>query len=335
MPTVLLDARVDRGGVGRYAGHIQSGLEGLGDFHPVIISRARSWLDMPFTPWASVSVARAARTAGADLIHGLHLEIPRSASLPRVVTIHDVIPLEHPASMPSALRRAIFKAILRRSISHADRVIVPSRATATDLVRHGFEGRRVTVIPNAVDPTFEPLTPPEKEIARARFAEGSPYVVGFAQAKAHKNARVLQRVGALIRNEIRFVARTQGESSRDAPVVSGKLSDAELRLLLGGAETMVFPSLIEGFGLPVAEAAACDTAVVCGSRLGVLEELGDAVVQVNVSDPGAIARAVLDLVSDDRGREQRASKAGAIARSLTIQRMARATVDVYESILGT
>lgn len=335
---ILLDLPLSKGGVARYGLEL---VEGLRRSDPTLqislVQRPTMGVDRAFTPWGRGWVGLRAAATGQRLIHGLHFELPPTR-LPAVVTVPDLIPLEFPASMPNPLYRGLFERILRRSIKRADAVIVPSERTKETMTAYAISTEDVTVIPHGVSRAFSPLQPVDRMRARARFAEGLPYVACISSFKAHKNLAVIPRVADLVSDDnLRVVVAghhgiPQGSTNETLRLL-GRLDDADLRDFLAGAETLLIPSHVEGFGLPALEALACGTPVVCGPGLGALPYLREALVEVDVSDPGAIAIAIRRLVETPL-RARLSDEGLAIAERMSIQKMCGRTLDVYLKVLG-
>jgi glycosyltransferase involved in cell wall biosynthesis len=328
----LLDARMAVGGVGRYRDELVGGLREVAPHLRVSVlerRRSRRWgRDAPFTPWGRTAVAREALRTGADVVHGLHLELPAMPG-PSVVTVHDVIPLVYPGAMPNPVARAYFRGMLARSLARADKVIAPSHSTAGDLVRHGAPHRKIEIIPIGVGGRFRPLDESDRERARSRYARGRPYVASVAEARAHKNRRVLAEVAHLL-PDTTFVCR--GSRLRGAPGnlwFLERLSMEDLALFYAGAELLLMTSLIEGYGLPALEAAACATPVLAGRRVGVAAYLEAGVVVVDPADPRGVATRVAGVWSDASMRRDLAEAARSAASRLTTSGMARATAELY------
>lgn len=333
---VLIDHRMHRGGVGRYGRDLIAGLRDLGRYELEVEGAAAGdgFRTSPFTPWGRRAVGAKARSIGADLIHGLHLELPEAPAIPKVVTIHDVIPMSHPASMPDPGRRWVFRQILARSLRRAAVVIVPSAATAEALADRGADPAKLVVVPNGVGAVFRSLTERERGLARRRFGGGRPYVASITGRAAHKNAGLLQDVASGGLGDVELAV------GGDAPPLDrirrvGRLSDEELRLFYGGAELFLLPSLLEGFGLPVVEALACGTPVVCGSGVGAAVYVNEGVHLVDLTDADMVRAAVLALLGDDARRSSMARSGAEQASLLSVARMASATADVYDSVLGS
>lgn len=340
MARVLLDFRVQSGGAGRYGRELAAALGRAGadvDVHVAVFDGGRPpWSAAPFTPWGRARVARRARAWRADLVHGLHAEAGRPRGVPTVVTVQDLIPLDHPPSVPGALRRRLFARTVGASVRGAARVIAPSPATAAALVGHGLApAAKVEVVAHGVAAVFRPLPSAEREQARRRFASGRRYVASIGHHRAHKNLGVLAQAAALVLGGHGVVWATLGpdRGPEGARAVTA-LDDEGLRRFYAGAEVLVLPSLIEGFGFPVVEAMACGTPVVCGPGVGALAYVADGALAVDVTDPTAVARAVGRLLEDDDLRDGLAEAGGRAAGDLTVERMAARTLAVYAEALG-
>lgn len=332
---VVVDVRIAGGGVGRYGRTL---LEGLRRAEPELTVRAvgpgrglRRLARAPLTPWGRLAVRAVARRLSPDVLHGTHVELPPAVGIPSVVTIFDVIPLVHPDSMPSRARRREYRRLLDAALRRAERIVVPSEATATALRRHGVEAARLALVPPGIDPVFRPSSEAERRQARGRFAAGRPYAAASVTDRAHKNAPVLAAAAKLL------------DSRAGVPVISsgpplpglrplrfaGRLSDPELRAFYAGAEVVAVPSLVEGFGLPAAEALACGVPVVCGPGLGALPYLRPGTVVIDVSDPESLAEGLYRLVTDQDERIRLGDAGCTAATALSVESMAAKTADVY------
>jgi alpha-1,3-rhamnosyl/mannosyltransferase len=331
---VLLDARVGAGGVGRYARTLASGLRDTRAETEVKLVDYRSFGYKLFSPWGRRAVGRLGDSWGADVVHGLHLELAPSRAT-GIVTIHDLIPLLYPDSMPNPVRRRLFSRIVRQSAERATAVIAPSFMTRDDLVRFGIAREKIEVIPLAADDIFTPTTPDEVDLARRRFGGGKPYVASVVSDRPHKNVAGLSRAARIIRETLNLSTVACGPAMPGTGPLSfvNGLSDQDLRFFFGGAVATIVPSTIEGFGLPIVEAMACGSPVICGPRVGAVDFVHRGVTVVDTSDAAAMAAAIAALASDEAGRDRESAAAAESAAMLRPGRMATSTLELYQRVV--
>ena len=237
--------------------------------------------------------------------------------------------------MRNPLRRRVFRSLVERSVQAASVVIVPSERTAEALQRLGAPEREVQVIPLGVSEVFRPIPQDDKVAARARFADDKRYVAALYHSKPHKNlSSLFAAAQSLGPDDAAVVCAGAANLAPGSVRFTGFLSDDDLRMFYGGAEAFVLPSLVEGFGLPALEAAACGTPVVLGAGAGALPYIREAAEVVDVTSPSEIASALARLLHDHDHREELAARAVEIAQRLTIEATAQATLEVYETVLG-
>ncbi|HEX2192801.1 MAG TPA: glycosyltransferase family 1 protein [Acidimicrobiales bacterium] len=329
-PTIVLDARMRRGGGDRYVTELCAHLPATGQAALRLVTEPA-----PYRPWGLWAVARECARAGADLLHGLHVEVAPVAA-PAVVTIHDVLPLEFPASMPGRARRRVYRRTLDTALARAWRVIVPSEATARAVVRHGADADRVRVVPLGTGPQFRPAPVARRQEARGRFAGGRRYVVAMIGSRAHKNlagaVAAADRLGA--DGDLDVLAPGGRPGGRAGAIrFLGRLADPALVELFAGAEATLVPSHVEGFGLPVLESLACGTPVVCGEAVGALSWLRPGVLVVDPADSRETADALRGLAFDGALRDALSEAGRAAAAPLSAEAMATATFAVYREVL--
>lgn len=338
MVTYLLDGRMDVGGVGRYRDELVTGLGAVASDGSVLVlrrsGRGRFGLDAPFTPWGLKRVAHRAQGCDATLVHGLHLEVPSVPGIPAVATVHDLIPLEFPRSMPNPLRRAYFKVLLGSSLERAARIIAPSEQTASSLLRRGAEPHIIEVIPIGIGPPFTTMGVDARARGRERYSGGRPYVAAVAEGRAHKNRKALFKVASLLPDVLLLCRGTPSNAAPGNVRFIDRLSIEDLALFYAGAEVLLMSSIIEGYGLPALEAAACGTPVICGPTVGVRPYLGKGVLQADPLDPNDMAEWVSKVVVDEGCRAEASDAARLAAAGLTQAAMAKATLEVYAQIVG-
>jgi glycosyltransferase involved in cell wall biosynthesis len=231
--------------------------------------------------WYPFGLARRAR--GLDLLHCTTFRAPRRPPVPLVVTVHDLALLRHPEAFPTWHRRTGVPA-LRSAVRVADAVVAVSAFTRDELgALLDVPAGKVRVVPNGVDPLFTPHGP---------AAPGS-FVLAVGTLEPRKNLGAVVTAATLAGVELRVVGAA-GWGGVTVPGWLGRASDDELAALYRGARCLVYPSLYEGFGIPVLEAMACGTPVVT-SRGGATEEVaGGAAVLVDATDPDAIAAGIAE-----------------------------------------
>jgi glycosyltransferase involved in cell wall biosynthesis len=291
---------------------------------------------------------RIARDRGVDLLHSLASTGPIRGRFHKVVTIHDLIYRIYPeahAGIKSKGMGVLVPLAARRS----DRVITPSSTTRDDVVRLlKVPEERVDVVHEGVRrPTIDPSESPGQ--LRARLNLGTrPLVLTLSAKRPHKNLERLLEAIKLIPAERRPLLllpgyRTPWESALRHHAIDlgidgdvrflGWVPTSELEALFAAADCFVFPSLYEGFGLPVLEAMARGVPVACSDRGALREVAGDAARLFDPENPAAIAEAVAELLAD-RSESERLAKAGRVrAEAFTWERTARATLAAYARTL--
>jgi len=214
---------------------------------------------------------------GADVLHCPTFRGPFHSDTPLVVTVHDLAVLRHPEWFNRWTRRYSRRAV-PKVIGAADRVIAVSEQTADELrALLAVPDAKIRVVPNAVEDVFTPEGP---------RAEGD-FVLAVGTLEPRKN---LDRIAAAVDVELR-VAGARGWGGVEPPANVtwlGEVSDEELAALYRGARCLVYASLYEGFGIPVAEALACGCPVVTSLGSPMVELAGNDAVYVDPYDVASI-----------------------------------------------
>jgi glycosyltransferase involved in cell wall biosynthesis len=261
------------------------------------------------------------RSAGSlDVLHCPTFRAPVRSSVPVVVTVHDLAVLRHPGTFNQWTRRYSRLAVPRVARA-ARRVIAVSDFTRREIVDLlGVPAERISVIPNAVGDPFAPDGP---------AAEGD-YVLAVGTLEPRKNLAVAQQAADRLGVELRVVgARGWGDVQVDGWL--GRVADEELARLYRGARCLVYPSLYEGFGIPVLEAMACGTPVVTSTGGATEEVAGSAAVLVDPHDPVVIASGIEEAAAR---RDELRTRGLERAAQFTWERVAAETWAVYEEAVG-
>jgi glycosyltransferase involved in cell wall biosynthesis len=348
-PGVELVAFTARHGRAAVARALESfGLTGTDGLDPVRLALPRpllydSWNVLAFPPLGVLHPA----LREVDLVHAPSLAVPPRGDTPLVVTVHDAAPILFPETYPLRGRwfhERGFAAAARR----ADVVIALTQASALEISEHtSVPADRIRIVPHGVEQEMMD----DDDVAEACHAIGIgdvPYVLWVGTLEPRKGLPTLvDAFGAVVESGLphRLVvvgshgwldtadavavqARTLGERICS----TGPVSDHTLRALYRGADLFAFPSLHEGFGLPVLEAMAQGTAVVC-SDLPVLREVGEeAVGYAAPGDVTAWKDVLVPLLRDDAGRTALAHAGRARAEGFTWERCAARTRAVYRTV---
>ncbi len=272
--------------------------------------------------WYPAGLPRAAR--GADVLHCPTYRGPLSARLPLVVTVHDLALFRHPEAF-NRWSRLYGPSVIPRVLRAARRIVAVSDFTRRELVDllHLPE-ERIRVIPNAVDHTFT---------ADGPAADGD-YVLAVGTLEPRKNLPRLVEAARRVGVELRVVGERgwgRVDVGGDGVRWLGRVPDEELARLYRGARCVAYPSVYEGFGIPVLEAMACGAPVVT-SRGGATEEVADgAAVLVDPLDPAEIAAGIERAAAE---REALGRRGVERARAFRWRDVAEATVAVYREAAG-
>jgi glycosyltransferase involved in cell wall biosynthesis len=294
-----------------------------------------------------------------DVVHSLRTALPPRTRVParaRALTVHDVIPLLHPEWMYEGAE-AEFRMITDSLAIESDYVIANSETTARDVsALLGIAPDRVFVTPFAANPEiFHPEDDPAK-LAEVRARYGIPpgnYVLSVCTVEPRKNLPHLIRCffrlldqedpGDLYlvlvgpsgwKTDAVSATLAQRPELRAHVVLTGYVADSDLAAVYSGARAFVYPSLYEGFGLPILEAMQCGTPVVTSNTSSMPEVSGTAAVQVSPTDSDALCEALKHLLADaDHARELR-RRGLARASLFSWDRTAERTVAAYRAMLA-
>jgi glycosyltransferase involved in cell wall biosynthesis len=329
------------------------------------------------------SPASSAQLPASSLYHSPYIAMPYLPGIPSLLTVYDLIPVRYPAySSPQA--RFFIRWMTRLALRAVRHVIAISEFTRRDfMVEFGLRPEQITAIPLAADPVFQPQPPEAIAAVRARYNLPERFVLYLGSNKPHKNltrlveawriadskwpiadsnwqmagsrlviagawdehypeARQLAMASTPTASTTGFELRA---SSHQLPVWLGRVPEADLPALYGAATAFVFPSLYEGFGLPVLEAMACGTPVICSNTSSLPEVAGSsqtfevseaskvsqtaAALLVDPLDTAALADALRLVLTDDGLRTELRRRGLARAAHFTWQQTAAATLAIY------
>lgn len=290
-----------------------------------------------------------------DLYHATHYVLPMVVPCKAVVTIHDIIHLLYPEFLPNRLAFYYATRMIRRSLNRGERVISVSETTKRDLMKYfQIGGDKIEVVHNGIEDVFrQELTIDDRDRWLKNLGLERPYVLFVGNAKKpHKNldnvvkayARALKMqqdlphrlvcVGDRTGVEWKVRQRAAQLGIEDRIVLLGHVAQEALPAIYQGAALFLFPTLYEGFGLPVVEAMASGLPVIT-SNTSALKEIGAGYADlVNPLDVEGMAKAVVRCLSDADHRESLKKLGRRRAQDFHWRKAAEKTLEIYRRVIG-
>ena len=311
-------------------------------------------IEMPgdrFDAWNRYRLPSEATRLEADVLHCPANACPASSKVPMLVTIHDLIPLEHNDGQSPAEKRRYDGWMKNAVSSHAGILCVSQHTADAFASRYAVTPDRLTVCPHGIDPVDPPR---EADLHRVtdRYPMDRPFLLHLGAAGPRKNTtRVLEawsKLPASLRQSHRLLvvgldpATKQRLSAnlgpmglQDSVALCGFAPAEDLPVLMAKAQALAFPSRAEGFGLPVLEAFAAGTPVITSDRTALPEVAGDAALFVDPKDGNAIAKAMHKILTDEALRSSLIAKGAARCDAFTWRRTAEIFVEQVELVAQT
>ncbi len=362
---------VRRTGTENYSLHLIRELLTLGREHrfrlyfnqeppPGLFPRGAEWRTIAFPRlWTHLRLSWEMLTNPPDLLFVPSHVLPMIHPRRNVVTVHDLGYYHYPEAH-TPFQNAYLRWSTRYNARTATRVLADSDATRQDLVRcYRIPAEKIVVVYPGRDEALAPVSDATSLAAiRTRYSLTDCYVLYVGTLQPRKNlVRLVQAFAALLQSEspglqsltsnLQLVLAGQkgwlyddvfAEASRmgldDRVVATGYVPSADLPALLSGALAFVFPSLYEGFGLPVLEAMACGTPVVCSNASSLPEVAGDAALLVDPKDTDALAGALRRIVTDEGLRRMLVERGLERVQQFSWRRCAQETLEVLEDVGG-
>jgi len=309
-------------------------------FQTVVLNAPNSRL---WTMWA---LPLYARRANLDLVHLQYLA-PPFLSCQFVTAIHDVVWRALPETFPPR-HRAVMNFAMPRTASRAAGVLCGTQSAATDIQKYLPVSRaKIHLTPYAIDPIyFAPVNESQISVVRKKYELGdAPYLLSVGVLQPRKNLPRLMEAFEQVKNQhpdwphqLVIVGKEgwgeESKSESSTTVFTGYVDDEDLPALYAGASAFAYPSLYEGFGLPIIEAMAAGAPVITSDCGAMREVAGDAAELVNPLSIESIARGLERVLGDAARRRDLGTKGTARAAQFTVKNQATATLKVYEEILG-
>ena len=324
-----------------------AGLPAAQSAHSSFIPRPAQYL---LWHWLGLTGKASASMREADVVHTPLFFVPPASKCPLVVTAHDLSFALHPQHL-TFRNRLVSISGLRRAVKDASIFIADSEATALDLQRlAGVARKRIVVVPLAADNRFVPTAAPD---TLKRYGIEGPYVLYVGNLEPRKNLITLLKaftqlnlaaidaaLGAPLKLAIVGVkgwmyqdifVESQRVGLTDRIVFTGYVQDADLPALYSGAKLFVYPSIFEGFGLPVLEAMQCGAPVITSNVSSLPEVAGDAALLVSPYDVAELSRLMMRVLTEPNLQAELRGKSLARAQCFSWQKTADMTRQVYQN----
>ncbi len=277
-----------------------------------------------------------------------HLLLPLR-STPTVLTVHDLI-FRHLPEHHKRLNRWYLNLTLPLYCRRATHVIAVSQSTRRDLMAaYELPSERITVIHEAADPEFHPQSGERVSAARRQYGFPERYVLFVGTIEPRKNLTRLLRAFEILHGEGMtealvvvgkqgwlyegFFAELERSPVKNAVLLPGYVPDEDLPAVYAGAQALVFPSLYEGFGLPVLEAMACGTPVACSGTSSLPEVGGDAAMYFDPEREGSIVETLRRVLGDGDLHDELVERGLERAATFSWDRVAAETEAVYMAVM--
>jgi glycosyltransferase involved in cell wall biosynthesis len=264
-----------------------------------------------------------------DIFHSSDWTQPKSYAY-KVTTIHDLVPLKYP-EFSSKKIVDVHKRRLEHVFKEVDKIIVPSFTTKTDVVNLGGCEERVIVIPEAVDPMLKKQSFKKSKEVLNKFNLEKRYLLSIGITPRKNTKRIIESL-KIIRKEMDFELVLIGQDfvglkREDNVRILGHVEKDEIAALYQNAQALIYPSLYEGFGLPILEAYFMGVPVVT-SNFGSMKEIGEGIsILVDPYDVESISAGIVEAVEN---RARMIQKGKNVLKKYSWEETARQTLEVYK-----
>lgn len=291
-------------------------------------------------------------TPEADIYHGMNvLPLPSNRGK-SIITIHDLYFLIRPEHT-NFMTKLILPREARHAVRRCDAIIADSESTKRDIIENlGVDAEKVKVVYLAARPEFRVLSDAQILSAiRAKYTNNHPYILFLGTLEPRKNLVSLIQAFAMVKRTGNFphklilagrrgwgyediFAEIERQNLSQEVIVPDYVENADIVGLYNAAELFVYPSLYEGFGLPVLEAMACGTPVITTNISSLPEVAGDAGVLVAPDDVGGLAQAMVRVISDQEYSSELRNKGLEQVKKFSWNKTAKETFRVYQQVLN-
>ena len=271
--------------------------------------------------------------------------------VPQCLVLHDLAYLHHPGFIhPSHLR--FYKKYTGRFLEKAASVATVSEFSKKDILSHfKIDAQNIRVVYSAAKEIFRPLSPEQKDQVKNKYSGGREFFLHTGAIHPRKNLLNLLKAFSLFKKRQQsgmklvlagrlawkyesFIKSLESYKYREDVVLTGYLDESELAALTGAAYALVYPSLHEGFGVPVLEAMQCDVPVITSAGSSMQEIAGDAALYANADDQQSIADTMMRMYKDETLRDQLIGKGKLVAPQYSWDRTAELLWGSIQEAIG-
>lgn len=310
------------------------------------------WIDKQIPAyWRSYGLRRELMPIKADIFHGLSQELPfgiRQATSKTVVTVHDAIFMRYPSLYPLSYRK-IFIAKNRYAFRTADKIIAISHQTKQDIIRFfGVNEKKIEVIYQGCNDLFkQPITAEQKEEVRKKYQLPPHYLLSVGAIEERKNISLI--IKALHSQKVELPLVIVGRKTKYQQVLNTlvqrlnlshsilfrhHVESSDLPALYANAEIFIFPSIFEGFGIPILEALTVGTPVICSAGSCFEETGGDSSCYIDPHSETELGKAIHRLLANPQLMETMRIKGQEHSRRFDDKEIAQQLITLYENILS-
>jgi glycosyltransferase involved in cell wall biosynthesis len=301
--------------------------------------------------WRSVNLADEWHHQKLSLFHGLSNEIPLHShrqKTPTVVTIHDLIFLKHQAQY-SFFDRQLYTLKTKYACRHAAKIIAISEETKQDIIDfYKVSEHKIEVIYPAVDASFVVQSPSVVSKVKQRYALPQKYILNVGSFFARKNQYTLIKAFLMIKDKVEEDLVLVGKSGNtllelqkiiydqkltNRVKILTSVSNEDLPAVYSGASLLAYPSLYEGFGMPVLEAQQCGVPVVATHSGAIAEVAGPHSLVIPPTSAEEVAEKMLAVLTNNSLQEKMRAEGLAFSANFSLQSMAAKTMQLYQSIM--
>lgn len=284
--------------------------------------------------WYDIKVPAMLRKYKADVFVSGDGFCSLRTKLPQCLVVHDLAFLHYPSFIKKT-HLLFYKRYLPKFLNKAAAIATVSEFSKKDIIeQYKIAAGKIDVVYNGVKQVFQPVSEEDKAATKNKYTEGKEYFVYAGAVHPRKNLVTLLKAFSVFKKRQRtnmklilagrlawkyesFEKDLRSYKYRDDVVMTGYVEENELVKIIGAAYGMVYPSLFEGFGVPVLEAMRCEVPVITSANSAMQEIAGDAALYADVTSPADIANQLMLLYKDEKLRKELIQKGRIIAREYT------------------